>query len=442
MRRDQINIWSELDWFTISMYLVLVTAGWFNIYAASYNLEAPSIFDNTQEYGKQFIWICTALVLGMAILLVEGEFLRKAAFILYGLVMLLLVGVLIFGKEVNGAKAWFGFGSFGVQPSEFAKFAISLALAAFLGNSTRKFQNLETKIIVAGIIALPAMLIMLQPDTGTVLVFAAFFFVLYREGLSGNFLLFGVIAAALSVMSLVMKESSIELPFMETEITGQYVLMGVIVLIGVFGVWITKNFVMPRLRKSTYIFILLGCIGSVALIGSVDYAVENILEPHQSIRVKILLGLADDPLGAGYNVNQSKTAIGSGGLIGKGFLNGVLTKYKYVPMQSTDFIFCTIGEEWGFLGTSVIVILFVVLILRLIFMAERQRSQFTRIYGYCVASIFFFHLLINVGMAIGLAPVIGIPLPFFSYGGSSLWGFTILLFIFIKLDSERLYVLR
>jgi len=440
--RAQKNIWTELDWFTIGLYVVLIVAGWFNIYAASYNIEQPSIFDNTQEYGKQFIWICTAIVLGMAILLVDGDFFRKAAFILYGLVILLLIGVLIFGKEVNGAKAWFGFGSFGIQPSEFAKFAISLALASFLGMATRKFQNLETKVIIAAIIILPALLIMLQPDTGTVLVFAAFFFVLYREGLSGNFLLFGFIAAFLSVMSLVMKENTVQLPFTETLITGQYVLMGVIVLLSAVGIWITRNFVMPRLRKSTYILIILGCIGSIAFIGSVDFLVEEVLEPHQSTRIKILLGLKEDPLGAGYNVNQSKTAIGSGGLAGKGFLNGVLTKYKYVPMQSTDFIFCTIGEEWGFLGTSLIVVLFVVLILRLIFMAERQRSAFTRIYGYCVASIFFFHLLINVGMAIGLAPVIGIPLPFFSYGGSSLWGFTILLFIFIKLDSERLYVLR
>lgn len=440
--RSQKNIWAEFDWFTIGLYGLLIFAGWFNIYAASYNLEYPNIFDNSQEYGKQFIWLCTAMALGMTILLVDGDFFRKTAFILYGMVILLLIGVLIFGKEVNGAKAWFGVGGFGIQPSEFAKFAISLAISSFLGLGTRKFQNLETKVIIGGIILVPALLIMLQPDTGTVLVFAAFVFVLYREGLSGNILLFGFMAAALSVMSLVMKENSMTLPFIDKEVTGQYVLMGLIVLLSIVALWVTRTFVMPRLRKSTYILIILGCIGSILFIGSVDYAVENVLQEHQSTRVKILLGLEEDPLGAGYNVNQSKTAIGSGGLMGKGYLNGVLTKYKYVPMQSTDFIFCTIGEEWGFIGTTAIVLLFITLILRLIFMAERQRSSFTRIYGYCVASIFFFHLLINVGMAIGLAPVIGIPLPFFSYGGSSLWGFTILLFIFIKLDSERLYVLR
>src|SRR5690606_5683626 len=287
----------------------------------------------------------------------------------------------------------------------------------------------------------PAMLILLQPDTGTVLVYSAFVLVLYREGLSGNILLFATIAAALSVLALLFKETTILIPFTAEEITGQYILMGLIIVIGLLSVMIVRNFVLPRFRKKAYWFLATACVGSILLIGSLDYVVDNVLEPHQSTRIKILLGLTEDPLGAGYNVNQSKTAIGSGGFTGKGFLNGTLTKYKYVPMQSTDFIFCTIGEEWGFLGTSAVVILFVVMILRLIFLAERQRSKFTRIYGYCVASILIIHLLINIGMAIGLAPVVGIPLPFISYGGSSLWGFTILVFIFLKLDSERLYAL-
>ncbi len=439
--RAQKNIWSDVDWVAVALYLLLVTIGWVNIYAASYTPEHSSIFDTSQEYGKQFIWICTAVVLGMTIMLIEGDFFRKTSFLLYGVVVLLLVAVLIFGKEVNGAKAWFGFGSFGIQPSEFSKFAISLAIAAFLGKTNRKFQTIQTKFIVAGLIALPAMLILLQPDTGTVLVYSAFVLVLYREGLSGNILLFATIAAALSVLALLFKETTILIPFTAEEITGQYVLMGLIIIIGLLAVMIVRKFVLPRFRKKAYWFLATACLGSILLIGSLDYVVDNVLEPHQSTRIKILLGLTEDPLGAGYNVNQSKTAIGSGGFSGKGFLNGTLTKYKYVPMQSTDFIFCTIGEEWGFLGTSAVVIIFVVLILRLIFLAERQRSKFTRIYGYCAASILFIHLLINIGMAIGLAPVVGIPLPLISYGGSSLWGFTILLFIFLKLDSERLYAL-
>lgn len=432
---------SDLDWVSVLLFLLLVVVGWINIYAASYDPNFSSIFDQSQEYGKQFIWICTGLFLAAVIMLIEGNVFRRTAFISYGIVIGLLVAVLLFGKEVNGARAWFGVGSFGIQPSEFSKFTIALLLASYLGRSTHKFQSIRTKVTVLGIIMLPAALIMLQPDTGTVLVYSAFVLVLYREGLSGNILLFALIAAALSVFALLFKATTIELPVLGVEITGQYILMGAIAGIGALGVLIIRKLVLPRFRKRTYWFLVLTCLGSVLLIGSLDHIVDNVLEPHQSSRIKILLGLAEDPLGAGYNVNQSKTAIGSGGFAGKGFLNGTLTKYKYVPMQSTDFIFCTIGEEWGFLGTSFVVVLFAVFILRLIFLAERQRSKFTRIYGYSVASILFIHLLINVGMAIGLAPVVGIPLPFISYGGSSLWGFTILVFIFLKLDSERLYAL-
>lgn len=439
--RAQKNIWREVDWTVVLLYLALLFIGWMNIYAASYEPEHSSVFDTTREYGKQFIWICTGVLLAMTVMLIEGDFMRRTSLLIYGAVILLLIGVLIFGKEVNGAKAWFGFGSFGIQPSEFSKFAISLALASYLGSANRKIQAQKTKLIVAGMIALPSMLILLQPDTGTVLVYSAFVLVLYREGLSGNILLFGTIAAALSVLALLFKEVDFVLPLIEEPVTGQYLLMASIVVIGLLALLIIKNMVMPRFRKKAYWFLATVCVGSIVLISSLDLVINNVLEPHQSTRIKILLGITEDPLGAGYNVNQSKTAIGSGGFSGKGFLAGTLTKYKYVPMQSTDFIFCTIGEEWGFLGTSAVVVLFMVLILRLIFLAERQRSRFTRIYGYCVASILFIHLLINVGMAIGLAPVVGIPLPFISYGGSSLWGFTILLFIFLKLDSERLYAL-
>lgn len=439
--RAQKNIWSEVDWVTMILFFVIALIGWINIYAAGYQPEFGNIFDTTQEYGKQFIWICTAIGLASVILLIDGDFFRRASFILYGIVVLLLILVLIFGKEVNGAKAWFGFGSFGIQPSEFSKFAISLALATYLGKTSQRFQGVQTKLVLGLIILVPAVLIMLQPDTGTVLVYAAFVLVLYREGLSGNILLFGIIAAALSVLALLFRDSTAMIPFVDIAITGQYMLMLIIAGTALAGLWVIRNFVLPRARKSAIWSLMLISFGSIVLIGSVDYVFDNVLESHQRTRIEILLGMKEDPLGAGYNVNQSKTAIGSGGFSGKGFLQGTLTKYKYVPMQSTDFIFCTIGEEWGFIGTSLVVILFSALILRLIFLAERQRTRFTRIYGYCVASILFVHLLINIGMAIGLAPVIGIPLPLISYGGSSLWGFTILIFIFLKLDSERLYAL-
>ncbi len=439
--RAQKNIWSEVDWVTMILFLVIAMIGWVNIYAAGYQPEFGSIFDTSQEYGKQFIWICTAVGLASVILLIDGDFFRRMSFLLYGVVVLLLILVLIFGKEVNGAKAWFGFGSFGIQPSEFSKFAISLALAAYLGKTSQRFQGMQTKLVLGLIILIPAVLIMLQPDTGTVLVYSAFVLVLYREGLSGNILLFGIIAAALSVLALLFRDSIAMIPVVDIPITGQYILMLVIAGIALIGFWVIRNFVLPRARKSAIWSLMLISFGSIVLIGSVDYVVDNVLESHQRTRIEILLGMKEDPLGAGYNVNQSKTAIGSGGFSGKGFLQGTLTKYKYVPMQSTDFIFCTIGEEWGFIGTSLVVILFSALILRLIFLAERQRTRFPRIYGYCVASVLFIHLLINIGMAIGLAPVIGIPLPLISYGGSSLWGFTILIFIFLKLDSERLYAL-
>lgn len=414
--------------------------GWLNIYSASYNIDHPSIFDSTQEYGKQFIWIVTAIVLGSVILLFDGTFIRRSAPLVYGITTLLLVLVLIFGKEVNGAKAWFGFGSFGIQPSEFAKLGTSLMLAFYLSETNIRMENMRTKIIATAILALPALLILLQPDTGTVLVFVAYILVMYREGLSGNILLLGLLAMILSVLSLVLKATSAS--FGDIEIAGHYMLMIVIAIASVLIFFGIKRFVRPRFRRRNQLLLIGTALGSLLFIATLDQIFENVLEPHQKIRINILLGLAEDPQGAGYNVKQSKTAIGSGGLTGKGYLDGTLTKYKYVPMQSTDFIYCTIGEEWGFLGSTLIVVLFVMLMLRLIFIAERQRSTFTRIYGYAVACIFFIHLLINIGMAIGLAPVIGIPLPFFSYGGSSLWGFTILLFILLKLDTERLVILR
>lgn len=440
--RTRKNIFKDLDWFILSIYLALMIMGWLNIYSASYNDAHPSIFDPSQEYGKQFIWMATSLVIGMIILLLDGDFIKRISPVFYAVTCVFLVLVLIFGKEVNGAKAWFGFGSFGIQPSEFSKVGISLLLAHYLSSSESQFSTFRTKVVAVAIIAFPAMLIMLQPDTGTVLVFAAYVLVLYREGLSGNILLLGLLAGILSVLSLILKATEVALPFTDLTVHGHYVLMFFIVLIGaLFFAAITKM-VLPRNRKRNYALLIGTVVGSLLFISSLDQLFENVLEPHQKIRINILLGLEEDPLGAGYNVKQSQTAIGSGGFSGKGYLDGTLTKFKYVPMQSTDFIFCTIGEEWGFMGSLVIILLFLALMLRLIFIAERQRSKFSRIYGYAVACIFFMHLLINIGMAIGLAPVIGIPLPFFSYGGSSLWGFTLLLFIMLKLDTERLIVLR
>lgn len=434
------NVLKNLDWFTVLLYVGLMLMGWFNIYSASYNGDHPSMFDGTQEYGKQFIWIVTACVLAFGIMLFDGEFIRRASPIIYGVTTLLLVLVLIFGKEVNGAKAWFGFGSFGIQPSEFSKLGISLMLAYYLSQVNIKISDTKTKITAVAILALPALLIMLQPDTGTVLVFTAFILVMYREGLSGNILLLGLLAIILAVLSLVLKATT--LSYFGLELPGHYFLMIFIVLFSVLIFFVIRRFVLPRFRRRNYILLVGTALGSLLFIGTLDQVFENVLEPHQKIRINILLGLAEDPQGAGYNVKQSKTAIGSGGFSGKGYLDGTLTKFKYVPMQSTDFIYCTIGEEWGFLGSTFVIAVFITLMLRLVFIAERQRSTFTRIYGYSVACILFIHLLINVGMAIGLAPVIGIPLPFFSYGGSSLWGFTLLLFILLKLDTERLVVLR
>lgn len=430
----------NIDWLSVFLFLVLITMGWFNIYSASYNPEHTSIFDTTQEYGKQFIWMVTAIVLAMIILLFDGDFIRRSAPVIYGLTTLLLVLVLIFGKEVNGAKAWFGFGSFGIQPSEFAKAGTSLMIAYYLSQANIRIEYFSTKLKATAIIAVPAALIMLQPDTGTVLVFTAFILFLYREGLSGNILLLGLLAMMLSVFSLLLKATSVDV--FGFNLGGQYILMIGIVVIAGLGILGIRQFVLPRHRKRNYLLLVGTAAGSLIFIGTLDQVFENVLEEHQKTRINILLGLEEDPQGAGYNVKQSKTAIGSGGFSGKGYLDGTLTKYKYVPMQSTDFIFCTIGEEWGFVGSSVVILIFLALMLRLVSIAERQRSKFTRIYGYSVACILFIHLLINVGMAIGLAPVIGIPLPFFSYGGSSLWGFTLLLFILLKLDTERLVILR
>ena len=408
--REQRSIFEGIDWVLVGIYLTLVLMGWLNIYAAVFNEEHKSIFDFTQNYGKQLIWIIAALVIAFFILAVDGNFFTIFAFPIYIIVLMLLVLVLGYSVATKGAHSWFEIGSYKFQPSEFAKFATSLALAKFLSTLNIRFEDMTTKIMAGIIVGVPAVLILLQNDTGSTLVFASFVFVLYREGLSGNILLFGLLAAILFVMALLVNKY---------------------ILIGILGFISMVLYVFSRKKTKDLLIIGGFFIISAGSVFSVDYVFEKVLQPHQKDRIEVLLGKKSDPKGVGYNVNQSLIAIGSGGFFGKGYLNGTQTKYDFVPEQSTDFIFCTVGEEWGFLGSIVVLGLFVVLLFRIITTAERQRSQFTRIYGYCVACILFIHVGINVGMAIGVAPVIGIPLPFFSYGGSSLWAFTILLFIFV-----------
>jgi rod shape determining protein RodA len=396
--------------------------GWVNIYAAVYNEEHQSILDITQRYGKQLIWIGLSLFVALVIMLFDGKFFTTFAIPIYVINILLLLLVLALAREVAGARSWFEIGSFKFQPAEFAKAATALALARYLSMPNTRLETLKTKMMAAMIVGIPAVLILLQNDTGSMLVFASFALVLYREGLSGNFLLLGLAVVILFILALLFE------PF---------------ILLLVFGTIAVISFILIKKKSAKLGFGIAGIlILNMGVVGSVDYVVNDVLEPHQRIRINVLLGLESDIKGAGYNVHQSKIAIGSGGFTGKGFLKGTQTKFDFVPEQSTDFIFCTVGEEWGFLGSAFVILLFAVLIGRVLYISERQRSHFSRIYGYCVASILFFHFAVNVGMTIGLMPVIGIPLPFFSYGGSSLLGFTILLVVFIRLDGYRLELLR
>ncbi|HIA12188.1 MAG TPA: rod shape-determining protein RodA [Flavobacteriales bacterium] len=440
MRRG-IALIDSIDWSVIAMYLILVFMGWANIYAAIYNEEHGNIFDLTQSYGKQLIWILTAIILAIAVLATDRQFFVAFGFPIYILMMLILVAVLIFGKEIGGSKSWFAFGAFSFQPAEFAKFATCMAIAKYLSLLNIKISDLKTKLVCVALIALPMGLILLQGDAGSALVYLSFIFLMYREGLSGNFLLAGFFAIILFIVTLILQDTFINLPF-GMVVSGKSVLVSVLALIGSL---ILIPFVKNRsnrggaaLLRDVSVVIVITLLMSITFIYSVDYVFDEVLSEHQRSRINELLAIKTDPKGTGYNVNQSKIAIGSGGMFGKGYLQGTQTKFDFVPEQSTDFIFCTVGEEWGFLGSFVVISLFIVFLIKIIVMAERQRSAFSRIFGYGVASIIFFHLAVNIGMTIGLAPVIGIPLPFFSYGGSSLWGFTILLFVFIKLDAYRL----
>ncbi len=419
--RKQFDFFKNIDKTLVFLFLVMIFMGWFNIFAAEFKEGHQSIFDVSQNYGKQLLWIITALLLAVVILMFDAKFFPAFAWVIYGGLMVILVGVLFFGVEINASKSWFRIGGFQLQPAEFAKYATALALARYISEVKMRTLDWPARLKPLAIIALPAALIFLQNDTGTALVFAAFVLVLYREGyISGLLLTFGLIAIFLFVMTLILNE---------------FIIIGALAVIALAGAIILR-------RKRREMVQLLGLFAILSVyVYSVDYAFENFLQPHQKLRIEVLINQEVDLKGAGYNLNQSKIAIGSGGFWGKGYLKGTQTKFNFVPEQGTDFIFCTIGEEWGFVGSFTIIALYILFMARLLVLAERQRSAFSRVFGYSIASILFFHFAINIGMTIGMMPVIGIPLPFFSYGGSSLWGFTVMIFTFLKLDSKRLELL-
>lgn len=408
----------KIDWWTVALWAVLALFGVLNIYSATYADGQMSLFSFKTFSGKQLIWLGASAMVAVLILFSEPRFFSNAAYPIYAVVILMLVATLFLAVTVNGGKSWIEIGGFRFQPTEFAKFATALVLAKYMSAIDIDWNKLHTKLIALLLVALPAGLVFLQHDTGSALVFVAFVFPLFREGLSGVVLVIGVVVVALFVLALVVNK---------------YILMGVLLAVALFYlfVWLNKRSARDYWRT---IGVLAVC---VVFVFSVDFVFNNVLESHQRERIDVLLGKTEDLQGSGYNVHQSKIAIGSGGIIGKGYLHGTLTKADFVPEQHTDFIFCTVGEEWGWVGSSALVIIYVVLLIHLINMAERQRSTFSRFYGYSVASILFVHLFVNIGMVLGLVPVIGIPLPFLSYGGSSMLAFTILLFIFIRLDATK-----
>ncbi len=479
-KRDSIQY--ALDWTMVFYFILLVTMGWISIYGASYDFEFEgSILDFDQRAGKQFIWILTAFALGGAILLIDHRIFNYFAYVIYVAVILLLIITIFVAPEIKGSRSWLVLGPVSFQPAELAKMATALALAKFMSRYNYRIKNWRDLIPLAFFVLLPFGLIILQKETGSALVFVAFLLMFYREGMKGLVLLLVTLAVVLFVVVIRFSIS----PIAEDRGTwGMVLAMGIILLIQFFyaffytrhrreafflmggtmlfavvsvvlNKWFVVNYdyvalgiagasgiywlfveLFKRYRK--YMLLVLITFVSIGFSYTADQLFNRMLEPHQQIRIKVLLNMEDDLAGAGYNVNQSKIAIGSGGFFGKGFLNGTQTKLKYVPEQDTDFIFCTVGEEHGFIGSVFVLIIYWLLLMRILTIAERQREDFHRIYAYCVASILFFHLMINVGMVLGLMPVIGIPLPFFSYGGSSLWGFTIMLFILLRLDASRL----
>lgn len=472
------SIWSKLDWITVSIYVLMVIGGWFTIYAAGYDFDQVLIFNLSGRAGMQMIWIVISVVIGFSILLIENNFYDIFAYWIYIFVIFLLIVTIFVAPDIKGSRSWLVMGPVRLQAAEFAKFATALAVARFMNGYRFELMTAKNFAVVLCLILLPTALILLQKETGSALIFLAFFIVLYREGMPGAILFIGFCAVLYFMIALKLGEI-----LWGVTPLGEYVILVLILLfidmmlysykkhhqinkyivfssLGLITAGIIVSFFVKlnlclvalavlfltvlivlgnyiRFRSSRYLYVILFAVFSVGYLYSVDYFFNDVLEPYQQTRVKVALGMIDDPSGAGYNVNQSKIAIGSGGFFGKGYLNGTQTKLKYVPEQDTDFIFCTIGEEEGFLGASIILLLFITLIVRLIYLADKQRTRFSRVYGYSVASIFTLHVAVNIGMVIGFMPVIGIPLPFFSYGGSSICAFTILLFIFLRLDAAR-----
>ncbi len=479
MRTRDTNILKNLDWWTVLLFGVMVLCGLVSIYAASYSYDSVGVFDLGTRAGKQMLWIGLAFIVGMLIMLVDTrlfETLARPAYL--GMLLLLLITIVI-APDVKGSRSWLVLGPVSIQPAEFGKFTTSLMLAWLFNNYGFNLSKAKSLFQAMAVFVVPILLIIMQKETGTALVYMAMIIALYREGMSGLIMISGLCAILFFVLGVKYSETplgtanlgialvlflisyinALMLRLHARNKNASWILLGILTVIATISCVINHFFpinftwvgmlmaiiagaysVMLYLynRFSKYFYIALFTFASIGFIFSVDYAFNNILQPHQKVRIEVSLGMKDDLRGAGYNVNQAKIAIGSGGLWGKGMLNGTQTKLKYVPEQDTDFIFCTIGEEEGFVGSVGVLLLFLIFILRLLFLAERQRSTFSRVYGYCVASIFMFHLMVNVGMVLGLVPVIGIPLPFFSYGGSSLWSFSILLFIFLRLDASRL----
>lgn len=448
-RQEEGSFFGNLDWITIGLYLLLVLMGWGNIYAAVFDEEHSSIFDLSQRYGKQMIFIACALVIALAIIIIDASFFTATAYVIFGAMLFLNILVIFIGKEVKGSHSWFKFGDFGVQPAEFMKFAIGLALAKLMSDVGVKKNEASNILKAFAFMVVPILIIMvLQNETGAAIVIVAFVGIFYREGMiPGVVFLAGLLPVACLIFGILY-------PFNIYKFTEWIQVGGAFLGFGAISLLFLR-------RTVSNILIVLSVIVIFTLITMCASTLLQKLPSHQTGRIKVWLGykekldtvnmelraqqikeIQEREAKYGYNVKQSTIAIGSGGFTGKGYLEGTQTKFNFVPEQETDFIFCTVGEEWGFLGTSAVILLFSFFIIRIIIMAERQRSDFSRIYGYGVAGIFLFHLIVNVGMTIGLVPVIGIPLPFFSYGGSSLWAFTILLFIFIRLDAERLNVLR
>lgn len=417
------NITNNIDWLTVILFMSIAVLGWLNIFAAVYDESAnQSIFDMTLNSGRQLFFMASSIVLIIAIMVVDFKFYDTFAYIIYGVVVFLLILVFFVAREISGANSWLEMGPLRLQPSEFAKFATALAVAKYMDSAGFKMDRLGKQIVLFLIIGTPAVLIIAQGDTGTAMVYSVFALVFFREGMSPMLLILGTAAAIIFVLTLVVPNHL-------------YLYIGIVATAAIIILFIKK-----RTFKKIGL-VLAGALIIAGVIRSVDYVISDVLKPHQQNRIKALINPDADPLGYGWNVTQSKIAIGSGGFAGKGFLKGTQTKFDFVPEQSTDFIFCTIGEEHGWFGSLLTISLFVTLILRIIYISERQKWRFARVYGYSVACILFFHFAVNIGMTIGLFPVIGIPLPLFSYGGSSLWGFAILVFILLKLDSHRMQVL-